>query len=87
MFDYESEIELLESVLSHLNDVIGELQDVPYFDHLKDAYEDNTNEIQQRLDELYELQNEQYDTEMRYQNRQYEEMRLWTHQTSYQTQN
>ena len=76
MIDYESEIESLESVLSHLNDVIGELQDVPYFNHLIGVYEDNTSEIQQRLDELYELQNEQYDVEMRYQNRQYEESRL-----------
>lgn len=76
MFDYESEIDHLESVLSHLNDMIGELQDVPYFDYLKGGYEDDTIEIQQRLDELYEMQNEQYDTEMRQLNKEYEGSRL-----------
>ena len=78
MLDYESEreIERLESVLSHLNDVIGELQDCSYFDHLIGGYEDDTREIQQRLDELYAMQNEQYDTEMRQLNKEYEEARL-----------
>ena len=76
MYDYESEIESLESVLSHLSDVIGELQDNPYFEHLKDGYEDDKHEIQQRLDELYSMQNKQYDAEIREQNRLYEESRL-----------
>ena len=76
MFDYGSEIDALESVLSHLNDMIGELQDVPYFDYLKGGYEDDTIEIQQRLDELYELQNEQYDAEMYQMNKDYEGSRL-----------
>lgn len=76
MFDYESEIDALESVLSHLNDAIGELQDVPYLDHLKGGYEDDIYEIQQRLDELYELQNEQYDTEMRQLNKEYQEAKF-----------
>ena len=76
MLDYESEIEKLESALSNLESTVGELQDVPYFEHLKGAYEDDIYEIQQRLDELYELQNEQYDAEMRQLNREYEESRL-----------
>jgi hypothetical protein len=74
--DYESEIDHLESVLSNLESTVGELQDVPYFEHLKGAYEDDMAEIQQRLDELYELQNEEYDTEMRQLNREYEGSRL-----------
>lgn len=76
MTDYESEIESLESVLSHLNDAIGELQDNPYFDHLKGGYEDDKHEIEQRLDELRGIQNEQYDVEMRQLNKEYEEARL-----------
>lgn len=78
MMDYESEreIERLESVLSHLNDVIGELQDCSYFDYLIGGYEDDTREIQQRLDELYAMQNEEWESEMRYQNQEYEEGRL-----------
>ena len=74
--DLEEEIDHLESVLSNLESTVGELQDVPYFEHLKGAYEDDMHEIQQRLDELYELQNEQYDTEMRQLNKEYEEARL-----------
>lgn len=76
VMDYESEIDHLESVLSNLESTVGELQDVPYFEHLKGAYEDDICEIQQRLDELYELQNEEYDTEMRQLNREYEGSRL-----------
>ena len=76
MYDYESEIESLESAISNLNDVITEIQDNPYFDHLKGGYEDDIREIQERLDELQSMQNEQYDAEMRYQNKEYEEDRL-----------
>ena len=76
MIDYESEIEHLESALSNLESTIGELQDVPYFEHLKGSYEDDVYEIQQRLEELYELQNEQYDAEMYQLNKDYEGSRL-----------
>ena len=76
MLDYESEIDALESVLSNLESTVGELQDVPYFEHLKGAYEDDIFEIQQRLDELYEMQNEQYDAEMRQLNKEFEGSRL-----------
>ena len=76
MMDYEEEIDHLESALSNLESAIGELQDVSYFEHLKGAYEDDVYEIQQRLEELYEMQNEQYDAEMREQNRLYEESRF-----------
>lgn len=76
MMDYESEIDHLESVISNLESTIGELQDVSYFEHLKGAYEDDIFEIQQRLDELYELQNEQYDAEMYQLNKDYEGSRL-----------
>ena len=76
MYDYESEIESLESAISNLNDVIGEIQDNPYFEHLKGGYEDDIRDMQQRLDELYGTQNEEWESEMRYQNRQYEESRL-----------
>lgn len=74
--DLEEEIDHLESVLSNLESTIGELQDVSYFEHLKGAYEDDIVEIQQRLDELYELQNEQYDAEMYQLNKEYEGSRL-----------
>lgn len=76
MFDYESEIEKLEGAISLLNDVIGELQDCPYFEYLRVGYMDDVYEIQQRLDELYELQNGQWEVEMKEQNRQYEGSRI-----------
>ena len=76
MYDYESEISSLESAISNLNDVIAEIQDNPYFDYLKGGYEDDIRDMQQRLDELYETQNEEWGAEMQHQNRQYEEERL-----------
>lgn len=76
MYDYESEIESLESAISNLNDVIAEIQDNPYFEYLKGGYEDDVRDMQQRLDELYETQNETWGAEMRYQNKQFEEDRL-----------
>lgn len=74
--DYESEIEKLESAISNLESTIGELQDVSYFEHLIGSYEDDIFEIQQRLEELYVSQNEQYDAEMYQMNKDYEEARL-----------
>lgn len=85
VLDYESEINAIESAMSSLSDVISEIRDCPYFDYLIGGYEDDLNDMQQRLDELYEMQNEQYDTEMRQLNKEYEEARLWTHQTSCRT--
>ena len=76
MMDYESEIEAIESAMGSLSDVISEIRDCPYFNYLIGGYEDDLNDMQQRLEELYEMQNEQYDAEMRYQNKEYEESRL-----------
>lgn len=76
MYDVEQEIEVLESVLSSLESMVGEFHDSPYFSYLKGSYEDDIYDIQQRLEELYEIQNDYWAREMREQNRQFEGSRL-----------
>lgn len=70
--DYLDEIEVLENVLSNIEAAIGDIQDSPYHSYMAGSWELDKEEIQSRLDELYELQNEQLAAEMQEQNLQYE---------------
>lgn len=70
--DYESEIETLESALSSLNESIESIADAPYHNYLASEWESDAEEIQSRLDELYALQNRQWEQENSHQQYEYE---------------
>lgn len=72
MFDIEEEIEVLESALSSLEMAIGEIQDSPYHSYMASSWELDKQEIESRLEELYEMQNENWAKEMEAQNFEYE---------------
>ena len=63
--NFEDEIDLLETTLRYLEDAIDELKDVPYYKHLKDGWELDKIEIEARLSELYDMQEEQWEAENR----------------------
>lgn len=70
--DYSDEIKVLENVLSNIEAAIGDIQDSPYHSYMAGSWELDKEEIQSRLDELYELQNEQWTAEKQEQNFEYE---------------
>ena len=75
--DYQDEIDVLESVLSNLEAARIDVQDTPYHSYLADSWELDIDEIKTRLEELYDLQDEQMRKELQQQNREYErEVRL-----------
>lgn len=76
MIDYENEIDVLESALGYLEMAIGDIQDSPYHSYLAQSWELDKDEIQARLEELYDIQNEQWTKEMKQQNIEFEEVRL-----------
>lgn len=70
--DFEEEIDVLENVLSNLEAAIGDIQDSPYHNYLAQSWELDLEEIRSRLEELYELQNDEWKKEMQIQNSEYE---------------
>jgi hypothetical protein len=70
--DFEEEIDVLENVLSNLEAAIGDIQDSPYHNYLAQSWELDLEEIRSRLEELYELQNDEWKKEMQIQNAEYE---------------
>ena len=70
--NYENEIEVLESALRNLEMAIGEIADTPYHSYLASTWEMDAEEINNRLDELYELQNEEWAKETSQQHFEYE---------------
>lgn len=72
MIDFENEIEILENVLSNLESAIGEIQDTPYHSYMAQGWETDLEEIKSRLEELYDLQDEQWTREMKQQNIEFE---------------
>ena len=70
--DFENEIEVLESTLEYLESAIVEVADSPYHSYLSNTWELDATEIKARLEELYELQNDQWAKEMQEQNFEYE---------------
>ena len=69
--DFTDEIELLETTLGYMKDAIGNLEDVPYYKYLKDRWEDDIKEVQERLDELHNMQNNQWEEERRHEINEY----------------
>lgn len=76
MYDIENEIDVLESALDSLESAIGEIQDTPYHSYLAQSWDLDKDEIEARLEELYEIQNDYWAKEMKQQNIDFEEMRL-----------
>lgn len=74
--DYEEEIDVLESALGNLESAIGDIQDSPYHSYLAERWELDKDDIQMRLNELYEHQNDQWKAEMQEMNMEYEVSRL-----------
>ena len=71
MMDYEDEIELLETTLKYMEDAVDEIKDVPYYKSLADRWEDDIKEVQERLDELHNMQNNQWEEERRHEINEY----------------
>jgi tRNA A-37 threonylcarbamoyl transferase component Bud32 len=70
--EFENEIEVLESALSSLNEAIESIIDAPYHSYMASGWESDAEEIQNRLDELYGLQNMQWEQETKHQHYEYE---------------
>ena len=70
--NFEDEIEVLESTLNYLESAMIEVADSPYHSYLSNTWELDATEIKARLEELYELQNDQWAKEMKEQNFEYE---------------
>lgn len=69
--DFEDEIELLETTLGYMKDVIDEIKDVPYYKYLKDRWEDDILEVEARLSDLYNMRDNQWKEENRHQINEY----------------
>lgn len=70
--DFENEIENLESLLGNLEAARIDALQSEYHQVLANSLELDITEIKTRLEELYELQNDQWAKEMQEQNFQYE---------------
>ena len=73
MLDFEDEIDLLESLLGNLEAARIDALETEYHLHLADSLELDIAEVQDRLEELYDLQNEQWKKELKEQNFLFEE--------------
>lgn len=69
--DFENEIETLESTLSFLESAMVEVADSPYHSYLYNTWELDATEIKSRLEELYEIQNKQWEEENKQQENEY----------------
>ena len=76
VMDYGSEIDLLEETLSYLEMAMDDVADTPYHSHLKGHWEEDMREIQERLGELYKIQNEEWEADMRQLNKEFERDRI-----------
>lgn len=75
-FDFESEIEILEEILSDLERAKLNSLESPYHKHLAENIDVDIEEINARLEELYQVQNEYWAEEKMYMNKEYERMVL-----------
>lgn len=74
--NYEDEIETLESLLGNLEAARQDSLNSEYHQYIANSLELDIDEIKNRLEELYELQNDQWKKEMQRQNFQYERSAL-----------
>lgn len=61
--NFEDEINLLESTLSHIDDAIELIKDVPYYNHEKEGLKETRKELEDRFNELSNIQNKQWESE------------------------
>jgi hypothetical protein len=76
MLDFEDEIDVLENVLSNIEAAIGNVKDSPYHSYMAQSWELDKEQIESRLEELYELQNDQWTREMKEQSLEYQGARI-----------
>ena len=69
--NFEDEIELLETTLGYMKDAVAEIEDVPYYKYLKDRWDDDIKEVQERLDELYDMRDNPWKQEKKHQINEY----------------
>lgn len=74
--DVEAEIDVLESLLSNLESARLDALETSYYQYLASSLELDMEEIKSRLEELYEIQDNQWTKEMQEQNREYEEAKF-----------
>ena len=72
----DEEIEVIESIISNIESAISEVRHCEYFEEKISCWEDDLRELNERLEELQTIQNEEWQQEMDWQNREYERMRL-----------
>lgn len=72
MSDFTDEIDTLEGVISSLEAAMIDIQDTPYHSYMAQSWELDLQEIKSRLEELYDLQDEQWTKEMKHQNIEFE---------------
>ena len=60
----ENEIEVLESIVYDLESAINEAQDSKYFAYKVDGWKEDIEEIKERLDELYSMQDMEWHKEI-----------------------
>jgi hypothetical protein len=75
-FDFESEIEILEEILSDLERAKQGSLESPYHKHLAESIDVDIEEINARLEELYHIQEMYWAEEKTYLNKEYERMVL-----------
>ena len=68
----ENEIEVLESIVYDLESVINEAQDSQYFAYKVDGWKEDIEEIKERLDELYSMQDMEWHKEINQLNYEFE---------------
>ena len=67
----EHEIDVLESTLSHLRGIVEDCQDSPYFNDRITNWEIDIEELEARLEELYEIENDFWAEEIKAQKNEY----------------
>ena len=60
----ENEIEVLENIVYDLESAINEAQDSQYFAYKVDGWKEDIEEIKERLDELYSMQDMEWHKEI-----------------------
>jgi hypothetical protein len=69
--NFEDEIDTLESTLSFLESAMREVAESPYHGHLYNTWELDATDIKSRLEELYEIQNKQWEEENKQEENEY----------------
>ena len=69
--EVSEEIELIETTISYLESAIEELRENPYFRYKIASLEDDIYELKERLHELEEIQDREWQQEKKYMDSEY----------------